>query len=147
MGPVTELLCCLISKAAARASFFTLATLTAYTFTIYITVAYWEFILKIGNGEVTYLKSHWCQNWELHCYQKSLFTLPATFYILAYFTALRFISKAWTLNFSAEFCQGSLDNILASLISLGTLGSKCAAQSGHFLACLGFWGVWYTFGK
>lgn len=148
MDPLTELLRCLISKKVVRAFFFTPATLTAYTLTIYITVEHWEFILKVENGEVTYLKSFQCQNWELHCVIKSLFSpclLHFTYWHI--FTTLRFISKARTLNFSAEFCQGPLNNRLASLTSLDTLGSDCAAQPGHFLDCLGFWGVWYIFGK
>lgn len=75
---------CLISNKVVRASFFTPATLTAYTFTIYIRVAYWEFILKIGHGEVAFKTTQVPELRILLCYQKSLFTLSATFYILTY---------------------------------------------------------------
>lgn len=50
-----------------------------------------------------------------------------------------------TLNFSAQFHQGLINNRLASLTSLGTLNYNCAAQWGHFLLCLVFWEVGQMF--
>lgn len=77
------------------------------------------------------------------CYQKSLFTLSATFYILTYIHYPQVSLKST----STEFCQGFCDNKSASLTPSETLGSNCAARPGHFWARLGFWGVWCMFGK